>query len=331
MRFSSFAKVNLHLEVLRRRGDGFHELRTTFQTIDLADEIELTLERPAASGSPVVGLEVEGAPDLRADDSNLAWRAAALFLARWGRPGEGVRIRLKKQIPVGGGLGGGSANAATVLLGLTALLRRDPGPEPLAEIAAELGSDVPFFLHGGTALGTGRGERIEMLPDPAASPLDLWLAVPPVAVATSAVFAAHRVAAAPPSAGMESGGSGADRAPTAGAGPIRRPREAAAESGRAASLPAAWTSLLGRNDLEPTCLALYPAVRDVYNRLSESGAIAVRLSGSGSTIFALFADRAAGESVGARLGSETVWLPVQTLSRTEWRRRSGLDALSGGS
>lgn len=327
MRFSSFAKVNLHLEVLQRRGDGFHELRTTFQTIDLADEIELTLERPATPGRPVVGLVVEGAPDLPADESNLAWRAAALFLARWGRSGEGVRIRLKKQIPIGGGLGGGSANAATVLLGLTALLRRGPGPLQLAEIAAELGSDVPFFLHGGTALGTGRGERIELLPDPSAPPLDLWLAVPPVAVATSAVFAAHRIAAAPPAAAA---GSGAHRAPSAGTEPIRK-LLAAAESGRAASLPAAWSSLLGRNDLEPTCLALYPAVRDVYNRLSESGAIAVRLSGSGSTIFALFADRAAGESVGARLGSETVWLPVQTLSRTEWRRRSGLDALSGGS
>ncbi len=303
MRFLSFAKVNLHLEVLRRRGDGFHDLRTIFQTIDLADEVELTLEQLGRAQSAVVGLEVEGAPGLPADESNLAWRAAARFLAAWGRPGEGVRIRLKKRVPIGGGLGGGSANAATVLLGLSALLKRYPGPAPLAEIAAELGSDVPFFLDGGTALGTGRGERIELLPDPAAPPLDLWLALPPVAVATSAVFSAHRVAAAPGSAA----------------------------SGEKAAVPAAWSALLGWNDLEPTCLALYPAVRDVYNRLSESGAVAVRLSGSGSTIFALFADRAAGEAVGARLGSETVWLPVQTLSRTEWRRRSGLDALSGGS
>ncbi|MDQ1349002.1 MAG: 4-diphosphocytidyl-2-C-methyl-D-erythritol kinase [Acidobacteriota bacterium] len=323
MRFLSFAKVNLHLEVLRRRGDGFHDLRTIFQTIDLADEIELSLEPLGRAPSAVVGLAVEGAQGLPADESNLAWRAAARFLAAWGRPGEGVRLRLKKRIPIGGGLGGGSANAATVLLGLSALLERHPGPLPLAEMAAELGSDVPFFLQGGTALGTGRGEQLEWLPDPAASPLDLWLAVPPVVVATSAVFSAHRVVAA--------SGEGATPVGEGESEPVASARRALAATGESAAVPAAWSPLLGWNDLEPTCLALYPAVRDVYNRLSESGAVAVRLSGSGSTIFALFADREAGEAVGARLGSETVWLPVQTLSRTEWRRRTGLFAQSGGS
>lgn len=298
MRFLSFAKVNLRLEVLRRREDGFHELRTIFQTIDLADEIELA---PGRADGPRVELEIAGAA-LAADPSNLAWRAADRFLAQWGRAGEGVRIRLRKRIPIGGGLGGGSSNAAAVLLGLCSLLGRNPGLAALAEAGAELGSDVPFFLHGGTALGTGRGDRIERLPDPAAPPLELWLAVPPVQVSTKEVFSAHRIAPAP----------GTHSAATAG-------------------LPAAWRPLLGWNDLEPTCLALYPAVRDVYNRLSESGAQAVRLSGSGSTIFASFADRRSGEAAGDRLASDSIWLPVKTLSRDEWRRRSGLGALSGGS
>lgn len=303
MRFHSFAKVNLHLEVLRRREDGFHELRTLFQTIDLADEIELL------PGSPGVTLEVAGVEGLPADETqNLCWRAATEFLARWGRPGEGVAIRLQKRIPIGGGLGGGSSDAATVLLGLTALLGRSPGRSALAGLAAELGSDVAFFLHGGTAVGTGRGERIEPLADPAGPPLDLWLAVPPVAVSTAAVFAAHRVRSAAK--------SGASRPP---------------QGERTAAIPASWRPLVGSNDLEPTCLELYPRVRDVYNRLSESGAVAVRLSGSGSTIFALFADRAAGQAAGDRLDNDTIWLPVRTLSREEWRRRSGLDALSGGS
>ncbi len=300
MRFHSFAKVNLHLEVLGRRDDGFHELRTIFQTIDLADEIELL----RTGGG--IELAIVDHPDLPADESNLAWRAAARFLARWGKRGEGVRIRLTKRIPVGGGLGGGSSNAATVLLGLRALFRVAPPAGELDALAAELGSDVNFFLHGGSALGTGRGERIEPLPDPAAEALELWLAVPPVAVATSAVFAAH------------SSGSG-----SGGASDARRGRIVP-------GLAAAWQPLLGWNDLEATCLALYPVVRDVYNRLSESGALAVRLSGSGSTVFALFADRAAGQAVGDRLGNDTIWLPVKTLSREEWRRRSGWDALAGG-
>lgn len=309
MKFLSFAKLNLHLEVLRRRADGFHELRTIFQTIDLADDVEL---RPAEAG---VTLTVAGAPGLDAGESNLAWRAAAGFLARWGRAGEGVEIRLRKRIPLGGGLGGGSSNAATVLAGMTALLGRSPGGAALAELAAELGSDVPFFLHGGTAQGTGRGEKIAALPDPAAPPLDLWLAVPPVAAATAKVFAAHR---------LESRSARGSEAPVAPMAPM-------APMAPNAALPAAWAALLGRNDLEPTCLELYPQVRAVYNCLSESGAVAVRLSGSGSTIFALFADRAAGQAAGARLDNDTIWMPVRTLSREEWRRRSGLDVLSGGS
>ncbi len=306
MRFLSFAKVNLRLEVLRRRADGFHELRTIFQTIDLADEIDMV---PGDAG---VALEVADAAGLPADQSNLAWRAAAGFLARWGRAGEGVRIRLRKRIPIGGGLGGGSSNAATVLAAMTVVLGRSPGRTHLESLAAELGSDVPFFLHGGTALGTGRGEIIEPLPEPVAPALELWLAVPAVAVATAAVFAAHRIPAPPAAAGSRVSAGRGSRAEVAG-------------------LPAAWQALVGGNDLEPTCLALYPRVRDVYNRLSESGALAVRLSGSGSTIFALFADRAAGREAGDRLDNDTIWLPVKTLSREDWLRRSGLETPLGGS
>lgn len=306
MKFLSFAKINLHLEVLGRREDGFHELRTVFQTVDLADEIDLAVHRDG------VELTIEGAPDLAADPTNLAFRAAEAYLARWGQRGEGVSIRLKKRIPRGGGLGGGSSNAATVLAGMAVLLGRNPGGAALAELAAELGSDVPFFLYGGTALGTGRGERIAPLPDPPAPPLEIWLAVPPVAAATARVFAAHRLAA---------------KRPGLAATPVGAPPG----DGPQAAIAPAWAALVGRNDLEPTCMALYPPVRTVYNRLSESGAVAVRLSGSGSTIFALFADGAAGLAAGDRLDNDTIWMPVRTLSRFEWRRRSGLGVLSGGS
>ncbi len=181
--FRSFAKVNLHLEVVGRREDGYHELRTLFQTIDLADELEV--ER----GGRGVALEVVGA-ELPAGPGNLAWRAAAAFLARWAEAGEGVRLRLTKRIPAGGGLGGGSANAATVLLALCAVWNLRPAYAELWREARELGADVPFFLVGGTALGFGRGDEIVPLPDPAGPALELWLAMPPFAVPTRAVFGA---------------------------------------------------------------------------------------------------------------------------------------------
>jgi 4-diphosphocytidyl-2-C-methyl-D-erythritol kinase len=305
MRFLSFAKINLHLEVLRRREDGFHELRTVFQTIDLAYEIELL---PRDHG---IALTIAGAPGLAADESNLAWRAAAGFLSRWGRVGEGVEIRLSKRIPLGGGLGGGAPTPRRFWVAWPFCSTGDPlwRSSPSWRRSSDRMSLLPAR---GTALGTGRGELITALPDPAAPPLDLWLAVPPVAAETKRVFAAHRLAP--------------DRAGSAPSRPSEAPGGAPGDL-----LPTAWSDLFGSNDLEPTCLALYPQVRAVYNQLSESGAAAVRLSGSGSTIFALFADRAAGQAAGDRLDNDTIWLPVKTLSRIEWLSRSGLGVLSGGS
>src|SRR4051812_33297361 len=122
MRLPSYAKVNLHLQVVGKRADGYHELRTIFQTIDLADVVEVEL------GPPGVALTVTGA-DLSAGADNLAHRAASAFLARWA-PTQGARIRLEKRIPMGGGLGGGSSNAATVLAALQRLLGAPaPGDE----------------------------------------------------------------------------------------------------------------------------------------------------------------------------------------------------------
>lgn len=146
--FRSFAKLNLHLEVAGRRADGYHELRTLFSTIDLADELEIEL---TAGG---VTLET-GRADLPAGRENLVVRAAEAFLAAVGG-GVGARIRLLKRIPVGGGLGGGSANAATTLRGLALMTGSGPSEAELERIARSLGADVPFFLHGGLALGLGQ-------------------------------------------------------------------------------------------------------------------------------------------------------------------------------
>ncbi|MCZ7650775.1 MAG: hypothetical protein M5U13_06255 [Thermoanaerobaculia bacterium] len=135
--FRSPAKVNLHLQVVGRRPDGYHELRTVFQTIDLEDRLLLAL------GGQGIEIECDGA-GLPAGGENLAARAAAAFAARFA-PGLAVRIRLEKRIPVGGGLGGGSSDAATVLLALRALLGRPGSAADLWEAARELGADVPFF------------------------------------------------------------------------------------------------------------------------------------------------------------------------------------------
>ncbi len=160
------AKLNLSLEVLRRRPDGYHELCTLFQAIDLCDE--LTVE-------PADGLTLTVEGDAPPGEENLVLRAAHMLLPYAG--GRGAHLRLRKRIPSGAGLGGGSSDAAAALLALDRLWRTGLEPPGLAEMARTLGADVPFFLHGGTALGTGRGDEIKPLPD--VSSLWFVLSVPP--------------------------------------------------------------------------------------------------------------------------------------------------------
>ena len=158
LRVQAPAKINLTLEVLAKRSDGYHEVRTILQTIDLADTITL---RP----SDEISLSITGDADALADEPvgrNLAYRAALLLR---GETTRGARIELEKNIPIAAGLGGGSNDAATVLRGLRQLWQIEASDDELGSMAAELGSDVPFFLHGGTAIAAGRGEQIEPLPD----------------------------------------------------------------------------------------------------------------------------------------------------------------------
>ncbi|MEX2157794.1 MAG: 4-(cytidine 5'-diphospho)-2-C-methyl-D-erythritol kinase [Dehalococcoidia bacterium] len=153
------AKINWTLEVLGKRPDGYHEVSTTLQTIDVCDTITLR-------HADAIELEIMGDCSALADEpveDNLAYRAAALLKKRCGYAG-GAHIDLEKRIPVGAGLGGGSSDAAAVLRGLRALWQLDLSDDDLMRMAADLGSDVPFFVVGGRALATGRGEKIEPLP-----------------------------------------------------------------------------------------------------------------------------------------------------------------------
>ena len=163
MEVPAFAKLNLTLEVLGRRDDGYHEVRTILQTIDLADRLEIR---------PYPSLRVECDDPALNGEANLVWRAAmALARSRSIRPRASIFIQ--KHIPVGMGLGGGSSDAAAALIALNRLWGLSLGAEELAQVAAELGSDVPFFLWGGTALAEGRGERVKPLPPLPPQPVTL--------------------------------------------------------------------------------------------------------------------------------------------------------------
>jgi len=161
VRIPAFAKINLRLDVLGKRADGFHELRTIFQTISLHDELLLR-----ASRSEGITLTIEGNQPLSAEpvEKNLVYRAVDA-LRRELRIHGGVELQLKKTIPAGRGLGGGSSDAAAALLGYLRLTRKKLAAARLMEIAASLGADVPFFLWGGRALGVNKGDEIYPLPD----------------------------------------------------------------------------------------------------------------------------------------------------------------------
>lgn len=250
--YRSFAKVNLHLEVLGRRPDGFHELRTSFQTVSLHDQLEIA---PAETG---ISLEVSGIATPTGPE-NLVYRAAAAYLERWG--GGGVALRLRKRIPVGGGLGGGSGNAATALLALRDLHGEPQRVDDLMPVAAGLGADVPFFLVGGTAIGLDRGDRI--LPAPDLEEQEIWIVSPPVSVSTAAVFAAYEPRERPARSSVVD---------DLLAGRLHRPADA-----------------VGGNDLERTVRRLFAPIDVVYTALVQSGAERVQVSGSGGSMFAFYA------------------------------------------
>jgi 4-diphosphocytidyl-2-C-methyl-D-erythritol kinase len=265
------AKLNLSLEILRRRTDGYHDIASVMQAIDLADHVRVRVE-------PGSGIEVEverASPaveraEIPAGPGNLAWRAAAAGLeaavAAGGPAGARVAVHLTKRIPVAAGLGGGSADAAAVLLGLNALCGRPLGAAALYRLAARLGSDVPFFLAGGTCLATGRGELLRRLPPlPAA-----WVVVvaPRVPVETQWAYAARS------SEGL-TGGS---------------PSASILESAiRQRSIPRIADALV--NDLERVVARRYEVVAEVLEGLREGKAIGARMSGSGSSAYGLVEDR----------------------------------------
>ena len=243
------AKVNLALEVLSKRADGYHEIATVMQAVDLSDR--LTLEEAP-------GIEVRtGAPDVPTDERNLAYRAAAALQAA-AKVEHGVRITLDKRIPVAAGLGGGSTDAAATLLGLNRLWSLRWPVERLEEVAVGLGMDVPFFLRGGAALGSGRGERLTAL---RSAVLALVLVNPRFPVSTAETYGRMTPA-------LYSDGGRSRTMAEALAG--RRPERVAA-------------SLY--NGLELAAREPYPQIGQMEAALTAAGALGAMMSGSGPTVF----------------------------------------------
>jgi 4-diphosphocytidyl-2-C-methyl-D-erythritol kinase len=253
------AKVNLFLEVLRRRADGYHELATLMAAVSLYDTLAL---RDDPSGA--VRLRCDR-PDLSAGPDNLVCRAADLLRRRTGRA-RGADVRLWKRIPMGAGLGGGSSDAAAALAGLNRLWRLGLSAAELAALGAEVGSDVPFFFAAPAAWCTGRGEKVEPLT--LGRPLDFVLVSPPAGLSTAEVF---RNVVVP-----------------AGGGGVVPPLPSGEEARRAAE--AGDVDELGRrlhNRLEGPAARLLPAVAEWLERLAARRPAGRLMTGSGSTVYAL--------------------------------------------
>jgi 4-diphosphocytidyl-2-C-methyl-D-erythritol kinase len=284
-------KVNLYLAVGDRRDDGYHELTTVFHAVSLLDEVTVR-------NADVLSVEMsgEGVESLPTDERNLAWRAAELMAEHVGRAPD-VAISIEKAIPVAGGMAGGSADAAAVLVAINTLWELGVPRRDLHALAAQLGSDVPFALHGGTALGTGRGEELATVL--ARSTFHWALAFADDGLSTPAVFSEiDRL--------RDTAGAGRDQPPRLD---DPEPMLAALASGD----PAELAPLLG-NDLQPAALSLDPALRRTLRAGADAGALAGIVSGSGPTCAFLCTSAATAIDVGAQLAGAGVCRTVRVAS-----------------
>ena len=261
MFIQAFAKINWSLDITGVREDGYHLMDMLMQPVSLADEISLT---PSDSVSITTG----GYPPCRADETNLAWRAASALKAAAGYPG-GVSIHVHKAIPIGAGMGGGSSDAAAVLYGLNRLWNIGLSPEELERIGLTLGADVPFALRGGLARTRGIGEILENCENK----YNYWLVViqPCAGLSTAKVFSLWR---------QET--------------PASRPdTDAALAALEAGDFPKLCGSI--SNVLQPVACRLRPAIGSACSALMREGASAARMTGSGSAVFGVFRNASAAE------------------------------------
>jgi len=272
LKLSAPAKVNYLLDVIRRRPDGYHDLRMVMQRVNLCDEITIDL-----TDTPKLAVTCgkNGVPD---GPGNIAWKAARIMLDQAGTD-LGARIAIAKNIPVAAGLGGGSSDAATVLMGMNELLGLKLSDQRLMEIGVTLGADVPFFIFKKTALAEGIGEKLRAMPDMPR----LWVVLvnPGVHVSTAWVYQNLQLTT----------------------------------RGGLATLPPLFSraedvcSLLS-NDLESVTIPAFPIIADIKNSMLRLGALGALMSGSGPTVFGLFRDRESAETARDALLKEGDWFAV---------------------
>ncbi len=267
----AFAKINISLDVTGKRPDGYHDMVMPMQTLSLCDELTLRLE----------GSGIRARSNLRyvpSDDRNLAVRAAKRYLSEIGKPDQGMQIELRKKIPVGSGMGGGSADAAAVLRALNRAYGEALSREQLTALAGEIGSDVAFCLIGGTMLATGRGEVLRPLPP--LPPCRIVIVKPGFSISTPELF------------------QKLDRTPI-----------------RCHPDTDGLIAAMRQGDLSGVCRRLYNVFEDVDDRrmrtirqikggLLDGGALGAVMTGTGSAVFGLFADDAAAESCCGRMKKE---------------------------
>ena len=277
----AFAKINLGLRVLYKRPDGYHEIRTVFQTISLSDRLRISYT-PARR----LNVTLAGTPGI---EDNLATRAAVQVMKAL-RCHADISIDLKKQIPLGAGLGGGSSDAAAVLLALPVLAGKSLTPDKLSSLAADLGSDVPFFLEGGTALGLGRGEELY----PLESIRTRYGLVVAPNVHSSTAEAYRGVSQTLTSVPLQNKLSSFQRN--------------------------LWRDGIGvaENDFEPVVFARHPELRKIKAKLVRAGAKPAAMTGSGSALFGVFETAGHRDQAMALFSAEKLY-PVTFLTRAQYR------------
>lgn len=266
MKLKSPGKINVRLDVLNKRSDGFHDLRMINTAVSVFDDIECELIDRG------IVVECENDSNVPSGEDNIVYKVTKEILA-YSNKNIGVRIKIKKNIPSSAGMGGGSSNAATVMLGLNELLKINLNKEKLMKIGVRFGADVPFFIYNAPAIATGIGEnmtRIKKMPK-----LNLVLVTPNIKVPTKWVFERYE---------MTDGKNG--------------------QGGE--QLPVEYTtkkSLIRylNNDLEKVTLEKYPVVKEIKTSLVKAGAIAAQMTGSGPTVFGIFPDKEGAEKAGQRL------------------------------
>lgn len=269
IKLKSPGKLNLRLDVLRKRADGYHDLRMLNSTISLSDDVEISLVDKG------ITVECENDPLVPSGEDNIVFKASKEIMA-YSNKNVGIHVKIKKQIPSGAGMGGGSSNAATVILGLNQLLKIHLAKEKLMKIGLRFGADIPFFLYGSPAIATGIGDnlvKVKRIPK-----MPFVIVSPNVSVATQGIYEKFQ----PKGEGHnEEEGEEWDF-----------PREFSTKKAVVKFL---------NNDLESVTSKQYPVVTEIKNLLMKYGALGAQMTGSGPSVFGIFSDKERAEKVSKKM------------------------------